>query len=29
MARLRISPAERFEFLLDLSDGKPTLLELA
>jgi blue copper oxidase len=27
MARLRISPAERFEILVDFSDGKPALLE--
>ena len=27
MTRLRISPAERFEILVDFSNGKPTLLE--
>jgi FtsP/CotA-like multicopper oxidase with cupredoxin domain len=27
MARLRVSPAERFEIVVDFSDGKPTLLE--
>jgi blue copper oxidase len=27
MTRLRISPAERFEILVDFSDGKPALLE--
>jgi FtsP/CotA-like multicopper oxidase with cupredoxin domain len=27
MARLRVSPAERFEILVDFSDGKPTVLD--